>query len=100
MYCVHYYHTYTSTLILVINLTVLTHSKTFDFLTGFFVPLYEYFPSPKNYDEKLHNVQLVYEYLDEIKIPKKNQPSEIVSGDLRAILRIVYCLFVDFHEKE
>ena len=66
--------------------------------SGFFVPLYEYFQSPKNYDEKLHNVNLAYEFLDDFNIPRKNQPTEIVSGDLRAILRIVYCLFLDFHD--
>ena len=66
-------------------------------ILGFYVPLYEYFKKPETEEEKIHNVTLAYEFLEEMEIPTRNQPSEIVNGDSKAILRIVYCLFVKYH---
>ena len=59
--------------------------------------MYEYFKKPETNEEKIHNVKLAYEFLEEMEIPTRNQPSEIVNGDSKAILRIVYCLFVKYH---
>ena len=65
-------------------------------LKGFFVPLYEYFPRPGKYEEKIHNVNLAFRFLDELEVPRRNQPSDVVRGDLKAIMRIIYALFVLF----
>lgn len=65
---------------------------------GFFVPLFEYFQAPKSEDEKLHNVNLAFEFLDEMGITRRNQPADIVRGDLRATMRIIYCLFIKYYE--
>ena len=65
---------------------------------GFFVPLYEYFPNPTTFEEKLHNVHLALEFIDELDVKRRNQPSEIIRGDLKATMRIVYILFVKYSD--
>ena len=61
---------------------------------GFFVPLYEYFSTPQTFEEKLHNVNLALHFMDELDVKRRNQPSEIIRGDLKATMRIIYILFV------
>ena len=63
---------------------------------GFFVPLYEYFQRPTSFEEKLHNVNLALDFIDELDVKRRNQPSEIVRGDLKATMRIIYILFVKY----
>ena len=63
---------------------------------GFFVPLYEYFQQPTSFEEKLHNVNLALDFIDELDVKRRNQPSEIVRGDLKATMRIIYILFVKY----
>ncbi len=60
------------------------------------MPLYEYFPKPEKYEDKLHNVSLAFRFLDEMEVPRRNQPADVVRGDLKAIMRIIYALFVLF----
>lgn len=64
------------------------------------MPLYEYFQTPNTYEEKLHNAKLAFDFLDEMNVPRRNQPSQIVRGDLKATMRIIYCLFVKVNDNK
>ena len=61
------------------------------------MPLYEYHQTPTTYEEKLHNVNLAFNFLEEMDIKRHNQPSEIVRGELRALMKIIYALFMKFN---
>ncbi len=63
---------------------------------GFFVPLHLYETSPSSIESRLSNVSLAFEFLTESGIRPRNRPSEVVKGDLKAVLRIIYCLFVKY----
>jgi len=66
-------------------------------LEGYFIPLYEYKMAPVTSDDKMANVSLAFRLMEEAGIPKpRNRPSEIVNCDLKATLRVVYSLFIQY----
>ena len=67
--------------------------------SGFFVPLYEYHLTPKNHAEKLHNVNLAMSFMEEIDFQNRNHSSEIVQGNSKAIMRVLYHLYVKYNQK-
>ncbi|KAK9877853.1 hypothetical protein WA026_020083 [Henosepilachna vigintioctopunctata] len=63
-------------------------------LEGFFVPLYSFFPTPKDNDQKVHNVGFAFELMEEIGLAKpKARPEDVVNLDLKSTLRVLYNLF-------
>ena len=66
-------------------------------LEGYFIPLYEYHYQPTRPEECLANVTLAFDYLMNMGgIQLRNPPQEVVRGDLKAIMRILYGLLVKF----
>jgi hypothetical protein len=59
--------------------------------SGFYVPLYEYHPKPGSPDESLANLG---------GLPSRNRPADIVRGDLKAVLRIIFTLFVRHKQQQ
>mgnify|MGYP002715721841 FL=1 len=39
-------------------------------LEGFFVPLYSFYLTPKNFDEKVHNVALSFELMQDVGLAR------------------------------
>ncbi|XP_018335449.1 beta-parvin [Agrilus planipennis] len=63
-------------------------------LEGFFVPLYCFHLTPKDFDQKVHNVAFAFELMEEVGIAKpKARPEDIVNQDLKSTLRVLYNLF-------
>ncbi|KAL7299100.1 hypothetical protein TKK_0008188 [Trichogramma kaykai] len=63
-------------------------------LEGFFVPLGNFYLTPKNYEQKVHNVAFAFELMQEIGLCKpKARPEDIVNLDLKSTLRVLYNLF-------
>ena len=69
-------------------------------ISGFFVPLYEYHQTPKNHEEKLQNVNLALSFMEEIDFKSRNRSSEIVQGNSRAIMRVLYHLFAKHNKTD
>jgi len=66
-------------------------------LEDYFVPLYHYKLKPETTEEKLTNVSLAFNMMEEAGLPKpRNRPSEIVHKDLKSTLRLVYSLFIKY----
>ena len=74
---------------------------------GFFVPLYQFTLHPTNMEEKMANMTFAFKLVDEAGLPRprwethvhmvrRNRPSEIVHGDLKATLRLIYSLFIKY----
>ena len=61
-------------------------------LFGYFVPLYEYQTNPQTREEKLQNVRLVIDLMNNENCPE-NLAHGVVDMELNAILRIMYHLF-------
>jgi hypothetical protein len=69
--------------------------------SGFYVPLYEYHPKPGSPDESLANVKLAFDFLADLGgLPSRNRPADIVRGDLKAVLRIIFTLFVRHKQQQ
>ncbi|XP_044749711.1 beta-parvin [Coccinella septempunctata] len=63
-------------------------------LEGFFVPLYSFFPTPKDHDQKVHNVSFAFELMEEVGLARpKARPEDVVNLDLKSTLRVLYNLF-------
>lgn len=83
-------------------------------LEGFFVPLHSFHSTPKDFEQKVHNVCFAFELMEEVGITKlkarpegkkflmflykkKNQCfqifADIVNQDLKSTLRVLYTLF-------
>ena len=66
-------------------------------LENFFVPLYDYYLTPKDFDQKVHNVNLMFELMQDCDLPKpKARPEDIVNADLKSTLRLLYFLFIKY----
>lgn len=39
-------------------------------LEGFFVPLYSFFLTPQDFDQKVHNVTFAFELMEDVNLPK------------------------------
>lgn len=66
-------------------------------LEGYFVPLYDFFLTPQSFDEKVANVTLAFELMQDAGLPKpKARPEDIVNLDLKSTLRVLYNLFTKY----
>ncbi|KAK4025028.1 beta-parvin [Daphnia magna] len=66
-------------------------------LEGYFVPLHEFFLTPKDFDQKVHNVAFAFELMQDSGLPKpKARPEDIVNLDLKSTLRVLYNLFTKY----
>uniref|UniRef100_A0A672FFG4 Parvin, alpha a n=1 Tax=Salarias fasciatus TaxID=181472 RepID=A0A672FFG4_SALFA len=63
-------------------------------LEGYFVPLYNFFLTPENFDQKVHNVSLSFELMQDGGLERpKPRAEDIVNCDLKSTLRVLYNLF-------
>ena len=69
-------------------------------LKGFFVPLYCYDQCPSNDEAKIKNVRFAFEELLPASIRPRNRASDVVHGDLAAILRVLFSLHVTFKQNQ
>ncbi|KAE9521860.1 hypothetical protein AGLY_017742 [Aphis glycines] len=66
-------------------------------LEGFFVPLYSFNLSPQNFEQKVHNVNVAFDLMQEIGLAApKARPEDIVNLDLKSTLRVLYNLFTKY----
>ena len=66
-------------------------------LEGYFVPLYDFYLTPQSFDEKVANVTLAFELMQDAGLPKpKARPEDIVNLDLKSTLRVLYNLFTKY----
>lgn len=66
-------------------------------LEGYFVPLHHFHLTPKTFDEKFHNVSQSFELMMDAGLAKpKARPEDIVNGDLKSTLRVLYNLFTKY----
>jgi len=66
-------------------------------LEGYFIPLYEFHLTPESFEEKVHNVSFAFQLMYDAGLPKmKPRPEDIVNGDLKSILRVIYSLFLRY----
>uniref|UniRef100_A0A8C6SGQ2 Parvin, alpha a n=1 Tax=Neogobius melanostomus TaxID=47308 RepID=A0A8C6SGQ2_9GOBI len=66
-------------------------------LEGYFVPLYNFFLTPENFDQKVHNVSLSFELMQDGGLERpKPRPEDIVNCDLKSTLRVLYNLFTRY----
>ena len=62
-------------------------------VSGFFVPLHHYHQNPQNSEEKLENVNLALELAEESGFQSRNLPTEIVQGNWKPIMRLLFHLY-------
>ncbi|XP_065909499.1 beta-parvin-like [Dysidea avara] len=63
-------------------------------LDNYFIPLSEYYSSPVGFDQQIHNMRLAFQLMDEANIkPAKAKPEDVVHGDLKSTMRVLYSLF-------
>ena len=67
---------------------------------GFFVPFHCYRPNPICQEDKLVNVSLANEFLTSLGLHPRHRAIEVVRGDIKAGLRILYGLFIKFKPNE
>jgi parvin len=66
-------------------------------LEGYFVPLYEFHLTPKDFDQKVFNVAFSFELMQDAGLNKpKARPEDIVNLDLKSTLRVLYNLFAKY----
>lgn len=68
-------------------------------LEGYFVPFHAYHPTPSTEAMRIYNVQLAFELMQAAGIGEPPAvPEEIVAGDTKAIVRVLYNLY-SFYER-
>jgi len=66
-------------------------------LEAYFVPLFDFHLTPQSFDEKVVNVSLAFELMQDAGLPKpKARPEDIVNLDLKSTLRVLYNLFTKY----
>ncbi|XP_056373405.1 gamma-parvin [Hyla sarda] len=66
-------------------------------LEGYFINLSTFFLTPQSQEDKLHNVSLALDFLlDGGVLQNPVDPAEIVNGDLKTTLRVLYSLFLKY----
>lgn len=66
-------------------------------LEGYFVPLFELNLTPQLFEDKVNNVSLAFELMLDAGLPRpKARPEDIVNGDLKSTLRVLYNLFTKY----
>lgn len=70
-------------------------------LEGYFVPLHQLYLTPRSCDDRVHNVQLSFELMQDAGLPPpKPRPQDIVNMDLKSTLRIIYNLFNKYKHQD
>uniref|UniRef100_A0A3B3VA00 Parvin, alpha a n=1 Tax=Poecilia latipinna TaxID=48699 RepID=A0A3B3VA00_9TELE len=69
-------------------------------LEGYFVPLYNFFLTPENFDQKVHNVSFSFELMQDGGLERPKPRPEIVNCDLKSTLRVLYNLFSRYRNVE
>jgi len=66
-------------------------------LEGYFVPLFEFHLTPKDFEQKVFNVAFSFELMQDAGLSKpKARPEDIVNLDLKSTLRVLYNLFAKY----
>lgn len=66
-------------------------------LEGYFVPLYSFHQTPTSMEQKVHNVSLAFELMEDAGLAKpKARPEDIVNEDVKSTLRVLYNLFTKY----
>ncbi|XP_072164601.1 beta-parvin-like [Diadema setosum] len=66
-------------------------------LEGYYVPLHCYHMTPTTFDEKVHNVNLALDLMDDAGLPKaKARAEDVVNLDLKSTLRVLYNIFTKY----
>ncbi|XP_069048823.1 beta-parvin isoform X1 [Lepisosteus oculatus] len=70
-------------------------------LENYFVPLYNFFLTPENFDQKVHNVAFAFELMQDGGLKKpKARPEDVVNLNLKSTLRVLYNLFTNYKNVE
>uniref|UniRef100_A0A4W3IK96 Parvin, beta n=1 Tax=Callorhinchus milii TaxID=7868 RepID=A0A4W3IK96_CALMI len=70
-------------------------------LENYFVPLHNFYLTPESFDQKVHNVSLAFELMQDGGLKKpKARPEDVVSLDLKSTLRVLYNLFTKYKNVE
>jgi len=66
-------------------------------LEGYFVPLHLFQMTPQTFEHKVQNVQLAMELVQDADLQKPRvKAADIVNGDLKSTLRVLYTLFTKY----
>ncbi|KAJ7997886.1 hypothetical protein DPEC_G00216820 [Dallia pectoralis] len=70
-------------------------------LEDYFVPLYNFFLTPENFEQKVHNVAFAFELMQDGGLNKpKARPEDVVNLNLKSTLRVLYNLFTNYKTTE
>uniref|UniRef100_A0A8C8FY47 Calponin-homology (CH) domain-containing protein n=1 Tax=Oncorhynchus tshawytscha TaxID=74940 RepID=A0A8C8FY47_ONCTS len=70
-------------------------------LEDYFVPLYSFFLTPENFEQKVHNVAFAFELMQDGGLKKpKAKPDDIVNLNLKSTLRVLYNIFTKYKNSE
>ncbi|KAK3535610.1 hypothetical protein QTP70_017797 [Hemibagrus guttatus] len=70
-------------------------------LEGYFVQLYNFFLTPENFEQKVHNVSFAFELMQDGGLERpKPRAEDIVNCDLKSTLRVLYNLFTRYRHVE
>nr|XP_046160741.1 parvin, alpha a [Oncorhynchus gorbuscha] len=64
-------------------------------LEGYFVPLYNFFLTDENFDQKVYNVSFSFELMQDEGL-ERPRPEDIVNCDLKSALMVLYNLFTRY----
>ncbi len=68
-------------------------------LCNYYIPEFSYHSIPKSFDEKVENIQLLFDLMeDENLVLPTCKPEDIANGDLKSTLRVVYNLFTKYKD--
>lgn len=70
-------------------------------LGGYFIPLHRYHLAPRTTEQKLANLQLVHELMQEaegIDPGPRTRPDDLLRHDLKATLRFLYALYTRYKD--
>jgi len=66
-------------------------------LENYFVPLYDFHLTPKDFEQKVFNVSFAFELMQDAGLSRpKARPEDIVNLDLKSTLRVLYNLFAKY----
>uniref|UniRef100_A0A8C6PMZ9 Parvin, beta n=1 Tax=Nothobranchius furzeri TaxID=105023 RepID=A0A8C6PMZ9_NOTFU len=70
-------------------------------LEDYFVPLYNFFLTPENFEQKVHNVAFAFELMQDGGLKKpKARPEDVVNLNLKSTLRVLYNLFTNYKNSD
>jgi parvin len=66
-------------------------------LEGYMVPLYSFHLQVSSFEQKCHNVSFAFELMQDAGFNKpRSRPEDVVNGDLKCTLRVLYTLFTKY----